>query len=424
MLRKKIPTKVEVENRPGALLRIKQDVKKETNVSRPALGELGNRVGLLRNPNQKKLVNLDPKLPKPVKPTLDKKPNVPDVSRSKLLAKPQHNVSKAANGKQPEKPKNTGHVLNEKEKKVPDEKPLKIFEHKFRTISPVKKVDEFDKDDPFMVSDYVQDIYNYLRKLESKFPISKDFLSQHGSTPKMRTILVNWMVDVLLSFKFLPETLYLSVSIVDQYLNKNKGVGRSNLQLVGATAMFLASKYEEVVIANVGDYKYICDDHYSKQDILNMEKEIVRKLEFRITFPLAIQFYRRFSKVGNISPSAYALGKYLLELTLLDHNMSPIHASLKAAAAYCLATSIMAEVRDPAATWSDTLQYYSSYKYSDLKAVIVSLAVLLKRAPELKQQTIQEKYAAGKFFSISQNAILQGPLVTKLVHEAMITLKK
>ena len=59
----------------------------------------------------------------------------------------------------------------------------------------------------------------------------------------MRAILVDWLVEVQENFELYHETLYLAVKIVDHYLEKNN-IERDQLQLLGATAVFLACKIE------------------------------------------------------------------------------------------------------------------------------------------------------------------------------------
>ena len=62
---------------------------------------------------------------------------------------------------------------------------------------------------------------------------------------KMRSILVDWLVDVHVKFDLSPETLYLTINIVDRFLSL-KPVPRRELQLVGVSALLIASKYEEI----------------------------------------------------------------------------------------------------------------------------------------------------------------------------------
>ena len=53
------------------------------------------------------------------------------------------------------------------------------------------------------------------------------------------------------------------------------------LQLVGVTAMFLASKYEEMYkTRTIDDFVYITDNTYSKADIRRMEIKILQTLKF------------------------------------------------------------------------------------------------------------------------------------------------
>jgi G2/mitotic-specific cyclin-B, other len=69
--------------------------------------------------------------------------------------------------------------------------------------------------------------------------------SQPEVNPKMRAILADWMVEVHRRFELMPETLYLTIYIVDRYLSLQP-VLRRELQLVGIAAMLIASKYEEI----------------------------------------------------------------------------------------------------------------------------------------------------------------------------------
>lgn len=83
----------------------------------------------------------------------------------------------------------------------------------------------------------------------------------------MRAILVDWIIEVHLKFKLLPETLFITVSLIDRYLELEQ-IKRTNLQLVGVTAMLIASKYEEIYAPEVRDFVYITDNAYTKEEIL------------------------------------------------------------------------------------------------------------------------------------------------------------
>ena len=69
---------------------------------------------------------------------------------------------------------------------------------------------------------------------------------QKDINASMRTILVDWLIEVQENFELFHETLYLAVKLTDRYLSK-KEVKREYLQLVGATSMLIAAKFEVCV---------------------------------------------------------------------------------------------------------------------------------------------------------------------------------
>ena len=77
-------------------------------------------------------------------------------------------------------------------------------------------------------------------------------------------------------------------------------VQRSELQLVGVTAMLLASKYEEMYAPEIGDFVYITDNAYTKQKIRATEQKMLKALDFDISNPLCLHFLRRNSKAGGV----------------------------------------------------------------------------------------------------------------------------
>jgi G2/mitotic-specific cyclin-B3 len=107
-------------------------------------------------------------------------------------------------------------------------------------------VEDFDKEnwnDPYQVSNYAAQIFDYLKSRESEYRI-KDYMSQQPELSKwMRSLLVDWMVEVQESFELNHETLYLAVKIVDTYLGKER-VTKDSLQLLGAAALLIACKYD------------------------------------------------------------------------------------------------------------------------------------------------------------------------------------
>lgn len=73
------------------------------------------------------------------------------------------------------------------------------------------------------------------------------------------------------------------------------------LQLVGVTAMFVASKYEEMYVPAIEDFVYMTDNTYTKSEIRQMEINILKTLDFSFGKPLPLHFLRRFSKAGQVN---------------------------------------------------------------------------------------------------------------------------
>jgi hypothetical protein len=77
------------------------------------------------------------------------------------------------------------------------------------------------------------DINRWYLEIEALRSASPKYMSkQTDINAKMRTILVNWLVEVHRKFRLKPETLFLTVNVLDRFLEK-KAVSRSKLQLVG-----------------------------------------------------------------------------------------------------------------------------------------------------------------------------------------------
>jgi cyclin B len=140
----------------------------------------------------------------------------------------------------------------------------------YQYSGPADNIDERDTDDPLCVTSYVQDMYEHFRSKEIATSVRPVYMEdQQYINERMRSILVDWLVEVHLKFKLVPETLYLTINIIDRYLAKTE-VTRPKLQLVGVTALLIASKYEEIYPPELRDLVYICDRAYSKNEVRNV----------------------------------------------------------------------------------------------------------------------------------------------------------
>ncbi|XP_038621735.1 G2/mitotic-specific cyclin-B1 [Tachyglossus aculeatus] len=277
-------------------------------------------------------------------------------------------------------------------------------------ILAVKDVDAADASDPNLCSEYVKDIYAYLRQLEEEQSVRPKYLAGQEVTGNMRAILIDWLVQVQMKFRLLQETMYLTVAIIDRFLQDN-GVPKKMLQLVGVTAMFIASKYEEMYPPEIGDFAFVTDHTYTKHQIRQMEMRILRALDFGLGRPLPLHFLRRASKIGEVDLEQHMLAKYLMELTMVDYEMVHFPPSQIAAAAFCLALKVL-----DGGEWTPLLQHYLSYTEESLLSVMQHMAknVVMVNKGLTKHVTIKNKYASSKHARISTLAQLNSAAIQDL----------
>lgn len=212
---------------------------------------------------------------------------------------------------------------------------------KAHLLAAVKDLDREDLDDPLMVAEYATEIFEYLRDLECRsIPNPRYMAHQDDLEWKTRGILVDWLIEVHTRFHLLPETLFLAVNIIDRFLSE-KVVQLDKLQLVGITAMFIASKYEEVLSPHVENFKRITDNGFSEGEILSAERFVLNTLKYDLSYPNPMNFLRRVSKADNYDIQSRTIGKYLMEISILDHRFMAYRPSHAAAAAMFLARLIL-----------------------------------------------------------------------------------
>lgn len=291
--------------------------------------------------------------------------------------------------------------------------------HSHKLLEGIENIDINDAWNPMLVSEYVNDIYKYLNDLEETFAIRENFLDGHKQiNHKMRTILIDWINEVHYQFKLEIDTYHMTVSIIDRYLQLVTDTPKKELQLVGVTAMFIASKYEELFPPEISDFAYITDDTYKKKQILEMERQIVRVLDFHLGKPLPTHFLRRFSKAAKAADKNHLVAKYLIELASIDYGTAHYKPSEIAAAALYISLYLFPIANNDAAestVWSKTLEHYTHYTVEQLTPVVQRLAKLAKSAPAMKVQAVYSKYQSSKFEKISAQPELHGTSLDALV---------
>ncbi|XP_028156235.1 G2/mitotic-specific cyclin-B [Ostrinia nubilalis] len=278
----------------------------------------------------------------------------------------------------------------------------------------IEDIDAGDKNSPLLMSIYIKDIYHYLTELEEKYPIELDHLKkQTVITGKMRATLIDWLVEVQRQFSLVLETFHLTVGIIDRYLQAMPNVQRNQLQLVGVTAMFIASKYEEIYPPDVGDFVYVTDNAYSKSDVFQCEREIMSKLGFCLARPIPLSFLRRFVKAAHGTSKNHHLAKYFVDLCLVEYSMAHYRPSELAAAAICLSLYLLSskKLED---VWTPTLSYYSCYSLEHIDPIIRKLAKIVINVENSKYKAVYNKYLDATLAKVSSLPQLKGEAIYEL----------
>lgn len=273
---------------------------------------------------------------------------------------------------------------------------------KIRTKEPAPRpphndLDDEDADDPLMVSEYVSEIFDYLREIEPATQPNPDYMDHQDDLKwKMRGILIDWLIEVHTRFRLLPETLFLAVNIVDRFLS-SKVVKLDKLQLVGVTAMFIAAKYEEVFSPHVQYFRHVADDGFTEEEILRAERFVLSTLDYNLSYPNPMNFLRRISKADQYDFQTRTVAKYLMEISLLDHRFMEYLPSHVAAAAMYLSRMMLE--RGP---WDADLIHYSDYTEDQIMPVFHLMIDYLARP--VKHEAFFKKYASKKFMKASIHA--------------------
>jgi cyclin A len=154
---------------------------------------------------------------------------------------------------------------------------------------------DIDKDNgnPQMCASYAAEIYTNLMASELIRRPRSNYMEtlQKDITKGMRGILIDWLVEVSEEYKLVPDTLYLTVYLIDQFLSR-KYIERQKLQLLGITSMLIASKYEEICAPRVEEFCFITDNTYKKAEVLKMECQVLNDLGFHLSVPTTKTFLR------------------------------------------------------------------------------------------------------------------------------------
>jgi len=233
---------------------------------------------------------------------------------------------------------------------------------------------------------------------------------QVGLTWSMRSVLMDWVIQVHNRFTLLPETLFLTVNIIDRFLSK-KIISLGKLQLVGATAILIAAKYEEINCPSVGEIVFMVDGGYKMDEILKAERFMLTMIDFELGWPGPMSFLRRISKADDYDLETRTLAKYFLDLTIMDERFVGCTGSYLAAGAHGLARALLKKGDwvsfDPIwgaildnlklkSLWTISHVHYSGYTWAQIKPLVAMIFECCHN-PKEHHLAIYEKYTDRRF---------------------------
>jgi cyclin B len=258
-----------------------------------------------------------------------------------------------------------------------------------------EKEEKTINNNPQEVNEYFNDIYNNLLQEEKNFIINPNYMSfQNDINEKMRAILLDWLIEVHLKFKLMPETMYITVNLIDRYLEK-KLVKRTKLQLVGVTAMLIACKYEEIYPPEIKDFVYITDKAYTKNEVLDMEIDMLKTLNYDITFPTQYKFLEFYRKKLNLDDCSFFYCWYCIELCLIEYKMNKYNSRVITASA-CLITLHLFKI------YSDNLlENVTGFKIDDLMDCAKDICLLIENGT-YNLQAVKKKFSLSKYMNVAK----------------------
>ncbi|KAH9386748.1 G2/mitotic-specific cyclin 2 [Nematocida major] len=184
--------------------------------------------------------------------------------------------------------------------------------HNRKQKSQLDMIEESLKADITAVSEYSHEILTHYIKDQENYMASPNYMEfQEEIRWAMRAVLIDWIIDVHHKLTLLPETLYLSVNLIDRFLSL-RIVTIGKLQLVGVAGLLIASKFQEVASPSVETFVILTDRSFTENEILRAEKYMLHCLEYKINFPSPLNWLRHCSHNKEVASLATVILDSLL----------------------------------------------------------------------------------------------------------------
>ncbi|KAA0710711.1 G1/S-specific cyclin-E2 [Triplophysa tibetana] len=237
-----------------------------------------------------------------------------------------------------------------------------------------------------------EDVWVKMLSKEMKYKHNKNSLCTHPSVqPKMRAVVLDWLMEVCESYTLHRQTFYLAQDYFDRFMSTQNDVQKDRLQLVGITALFVASKIEEIYPPRISELAFVTDGACLEEDILQMELIMLKALNWDLYPETVVSWMKLYIQMASVYDFTdplvpqFAQGTYiqitqLLDLCILDINSLDFKYGVLAAAAFCHFTSVDEvkkvsglrwEAMETCVNWmapfAETVMCYEKAQLKDLK---------------------------------------------------------
>jgi len=276
-------------------------------------------------------------------------------------------------------------------------KKLKTLEKNKITFSP--GIDRFDKGNTQAVTEYIKPIFEHFRQHEKKYLPTAYFMKNLSEIQESnRKTLLDWVLDIHLKYNMLPETFYLTVNLIDRFLEK-QDISKKKFQLLGVSALMIAAKYEEIYPPKLSQYVKICANAYTEDQVKDMEQLILSTLNWNLTVATSDTFLSRYQKTAKSDTQMKLMSNFLTEIAVFHVESYKFLPSQIACASILLCNQLLGyEI------WDYVIEYYTNYKAEELVDCVAWLKEKsLEYFKDPSLSALKRKYESKKNMETFQN---------------------
>ena len=258
-----------------------------------------------------------------------------------------------------------------------------------------------DQENIFFAGEYLEEIYLNLLLEEKQATIKPQIgymNNQNEINEIMRAILIDWIIDIHLRFNLRQETLFMTIWLIDTYLSY-AFVPRDKFQLLGITCLLISCKSHEIYYPQQNKLIEMTDNAYTKEEMLKMENEILKKLNFYIVCPNPIDFYNILSKMFGFEKKHYCLGNYFIESALVYYQILKYSSSVIASSCAYL---VMKYYRI-----NGYQKLYNNFILNEqnpedvIKDAAKEIYILVENLAKSKFKSVKKKFALAQYENVS-----------------------